>query len=47
MECQASKYSFMHLYNANHTFELPQTHTTYLRITKQQMGVGGINSWGC
>ena len=46
MECQASKYSFMHLYNANHTFELPQTQTTYLRITKQQMGVGGINSWG-
>lgn len=46
MECQASKYSFMHLYNAKHTFELPQTHTTYLRITKQQMGVGGINSWG-
>lgn len=46
MECQASKYSFMHLYNAKHTFELPQTNTTYLRITKQQMGVGGINSWG-
>lgn len=46
MECQASKYSFMHLYNANHTFELPQTQTTYLRITKQQMGVGGINNWG-
>ena len=35
-----------HLYNANHTFELPQTNTTHLRITKQQMGVGGINSWG-
>ena len=46
MECQASKYSFMHLYTAKHTFELPQTHTTYLRIAKQQMGVGGINSWG-
>ena len=46
MECQASKYSFMHLNNAKHTFELPQTNTTYLRITKQQMGVGGINSWG-
>ena len=46
MECMASKYSFMHLYNANHTFELPQTNTTHLRITKQQMGVGGINSWG-
>ena len=45
MECMASKYSFMHLYNANHTFELPQTNTTHLRITKQQMGVGGINSW--
>ena len=45
MECQASKYSFMHLYTAKHTFELPQTHTTYLRIAKQQMGVGGINSW--
>ena len=46
MECQASQYSFMHLYTAKHTFELPQTHTTYLRIAKQQMGVGGINSWG-
>ena len=46
MECQASKYSFMHLYTASHTFELPKTNTTYLRITKQQMGVGGINSWG-
>ena len=46
MECQASKYSFMHLYTAKHTFELPQTHTTYLRIAKQQMGVGVINSWG-
>ena len=46
MEVSASKYSFMHLLNAKHTFELPQTHTTYLRLLKQQMGVGGINSWG-
>lgn len=46
MECSASKYSFTHLMSANHTFELPKTHTTYLRVLKRQMGVGGINSWG-
>lgn len=46
MEVSASRYSFLHLMGANHTFELPNTKTTYLRILKQQMGVGGINSWG-
>ena len=46
MEVSASKYSFMHLICTKHTFELPQTHTTYLRLLKQQMGVGGIDSWG-
>ena len=45
MEVSASRYSFMHLMSANHTFELPQTHTSYLRLLKQQIGVGGIDSW--
>lgn len=45
METSASRYSCMHLLSANHTYELPITHTTYLRTLKQQIGVGGIDSW--
>lgn len=32
--------------NAMHPYELPQIHYTVVRIAKQQMGVGGDNSWG-
>ena len=31
---------------ARHSFELPQVHYTTIRVSGQQMGVGGDNSWG-
>lgn len=32
--------------NAKHPYELPQVHYTVVRVSKQQMGVGGDDSWG-
>lgn len=32
--------------NARHTYELPKVHYTVIRVAKQQMGVGGDDSWG-
>jgi beta-galactosidase len=32
--------------NARHPYELPQVHYTVIRVAKQQMGVGGDDSWG-
>lgn len=32
--------------NAMHPYELPQIHYTVVRVAKQQMGVGGDDSWG-
>lgn len=32
--------------NARHPYELPEVHYTVIRIAKQQMGVGGDDSWG-
>ena len=32
--------------NALHAFDLPKIHYTYVRIARQQMGVGGDDSWG-
>lgn len=32
--------------NARHAFELPQVHYTVVRVAKQQMGVGGDDTWG-
>lgn len=32
--------------NARHPFELPQVHYTVVRVSMQQMGVGGDDSWG-
>lgn len=32
--------------NARHPYELPEIHYTVIRVAKQQMGVGGDNSWG-
>ena len=29
-----------------HPYELPQIHYTVVRVAKQQMGIGGDNSWG-
>ncbi|MEG2205746.1 MAG: glycoside hydrolase family 2 TIM barrel-domain containing protein [Oscillospiraceae bacterium] len=32
--------------NAKHAYELPKVHYTVVRAAKQQMGVGGDDSWG-
>lgn len=32
--------------NARHPYELPEVHYTVIRVAKQQMGVGGDDSWG-
>ena len=32
--------------NAAHSYELPPVHYTIVRVSKQQMGVGGDDSWG-
>lgn len=32
--------------NAKHPYELPKVHYTVVRVSRQQMGVGGDNSWG-
>jgi beta-galactosidase len=32
--------------NAEHSYELPPVHFTVIRCSKQQMGVGGDDSWG-
>ena len=32
--------------HAMHPYELPQVHYTVVRVAKQQMGVGGDDSWG-
>ncbi|MDF2615032.1 MAG: beta-galactosidase [Clostridia bacterium] len=42
----ALPYTPHELENAMHPYELPPAHYTVVRVTKQQMGVGGDNSWG-
>ena len=32
--------------NAKHFYELPPVHYTVVRVAKEQMGVGGDDSWG-
>lgn len=32
--------------NADHSFDLPEIHYTYVRVGLGQMGVGGDDSWG-
>ncbi len=32
--------------NAKHAYELPEVHYTVVRISSEQMGVGGDDSWG-
>ena len=39
-------YTHLELENAMHPYELPQVHYTVVRVAKQQMGVGGDDSWG-
>lgn len=46
MEFSALPYTPHEMENARHAFELPQIHYTVVRVAKQQMGVGGDDSWG-
>ncbi|MGN0142807.1 MAG: glycoside hydrolase family 2 TIM barrel-domain containing protein [Roseburia sp.] len=42
----ALPYTPHELEEAAHAYELPQVHDTVIRVAKQQMGVGGDDSWG-
>lgn len=42
----ALPYTPHELENARHPYELPEVHYTVVRVSKQQMGVAGDNSWG-
>lgn len=46
MSFSALPYTPHELENAAHAFELPEAHYTVIRAAKQQMGVGGDDSWG-
>ena len=46
MNFSALPYTPHELENARHEFELPAVHYTVVRVSKQQMGVGGDDSWG-
>ena len=46
MNFSALPYTPHEMENARHDFELPQVHYTVVRVSKQQMGVGGDDSWG-
>lgn len=46
IEFSALPYTPHEMENAMHPFELPQVHYTVVRVAKQQMGVGGDDSWG-
>ena len=46
MEFSALPYTPHEVENAMHPYELPAVHYTVVRVSKQQMGVGGDDSWG-
>lgn len=46
LEWNAQPYSFVMLEEASHQEELQKQSYTYLTLMKQQMGVGGDDSWG-
>ncbi|MCM1049027.1 MAG: DUF4981 domain-containing protein [Clostridiales bacterium] len=46
MNFSALPYTPHELENARHSYELPETHYTVVRVSKGQMGVGGDDSWG-
>ncbi len=46
MNFSALPYTPHELENATHAYELPPIHYTVIRVSKNQMGVGGDNSWG-
>ena len=46
MNFSALPYTPHEIENARHHFELPEVHYTVVRVSLQQMGVGGDDSWG-
>ena len=46
MEFSALPYTPHEVENTMHPYELPEVHYTVMRVSKQQMGVGGDDSWG-
>ena len=46
MMFSALPYTPHEMENAMHPYELPQIHYTVVRVAKDQMGVGGDDSWG-
>ena len=46
MEFSALPYTPHEMENAMHPYELPQVHYTVVRVSKQQMGIAGDDSWG-
>lgn len=46
MEFSALPWTPHEMENARHEFELPQVHYTVVRVSKQQMGIAGDDSWG-
>jgi len=46
MNLSALPYSPFELENANHWYELPQIHYTYVRASLGQMGIAGDDTWG-
>ena len=46
METSVLPYTPHELESARHPNELPPVYNTVVRVAKQQMGVGGDDSWG-
>jgi len=46
MNFSALPYTPHELENAKHPYELPQVHYTVVRVSAEQMGVGGDDAWG-
>lgn len=46
MDFSALPYTPHELENAGHAYELPPVHSTVIRASLRQMGVGGDNTWG-
>lgn len=46
MNFSALPYTPHELENAMHSYELPEIHYTVVRVSKQQMGIAGDDSWG-
>ena len=46
MNFSALPYTPHELENAKHPYELPEVHYTVVRVSSEQMGVAGDDSWG-